>query len=553
MLEIRQLHVSYGDTHVIQGVDLKLKSGEVLGICGESGTGKTTLGLALMGVLGKRDANVRLTGDILFQGENLLSLTPERTREVQWKRVAMIFQNVADALNPVMTVIDQVAEPLITRLGMHKKEAQDLAAEKLKRVMFPMRSANAFAHELSLGERQRALTAMSIACEPELLIMDEPFSALDMRSRTELIPIFRNLLAGRSGIFISHDMDILSELCDRTAVLYGGMIIEQGIAREVMAEPLHPYTRGLLRSFPGIHRSKDLQGIRGRAEFVKQGCPFEPRCTQSIENCRVQRPQLKSIFHRQVACHRNGVIRLLEAREVSKSFKNRKILDNVSFVLMEGETLGLIGPSGAGKTTLANIIMGLTTADNGNILLEEERVEKRDLQFARKVQMIFQAPADALSHRLNVLEAVREPLDIQRLGTTRERLKKVRRVLEEAELPADDDFLRTYPHHLSGGEAQRVVIARSLVLDPKLLIADEPTASLDPSVQAKIMNVLKQIQEDRGLGILFITHNLALARKICDHIAVLDNGCIQVSGRAEQVLPGILAATRPRKINGKHS
>lgn len=540
MLEIRQLHVSYADKSVLQGVDLKLNRSEVLGICGESGTGKTTLGLAVMGVLGKRAANARLSGEILFSGQNLLALTPEKIQALQWEKIAMVFQNVADALNPVMTVVDQVAEPLTAHRSMPKKEARDVAMEKLRTVRFPLDSACAFAHELSLGERQRALAAMSIVCDPRVLILDEPFSALDMRSRAELIPVYRDLLQDRAGIFISHDMDMLSQLCDRTAVLYGGMIIEQGPVQDVMTEPIHPYTRGLLRSFPGMQRSKDLQGIRGRAGFVKKGCPFEPRCTQSIDMCRNQRPELKPVSGRQVACHRNGVIRLLEARQIVKSFKHRKILDNVSFALMEGETLGLVGPSGAGKTTLASIIMGLAPADSGSILVEEKTIGKRDQAFARQVQMIFQAPADALSHRLTVLEAVREPLDIQRMGTQEERRNKVCRVLEEAELPADDDFLNTYPHHLSGGEAQRVVIARSLVLDPKLLIADEPTASLDPSVQAKIMNVLKQIQEDRGLGILFITHNLALARKICDHIAVLDNGCIQLSGRAEQVLPELI-------------
>jgi peptide/nickel transport system ATP-binding protein len=543
MLEINNLTVGYKEKEVLRGIHLSVESGEILGICGESGTGKTTLGLALMGVLRERDGNVRVSGEILLNNRDLLSMPTEDVREMQWKDIGMIFQNVATALNPVMSVIDQVAEPLSTRCGISRKTALTTAAEKLHLMNLPDHAAQSFPHELSLGERQRALAAMSIVCDPGLLIMDEPFSALDMASRSRLIPVYQRLLRERTGIFISHDIDMLARLCTRIAILYGGMIVEQGAAEKIISEQRHPYTRGLFRSFPSMQRTRDLQGIRGRARFTASGCPFHPRCTQSVDQCRKVRPGLQRISGRQVACHRGGVIRLLEICRISKTYKRRKVLDAVSLHLLEGETLGLVGPSGAGKSTIANIITGLVSADSGGILIEQKPVKKRDREFARTVQMIFQAPADALSHRLTVQEAVREPLDIQKYGDAEFRLQKVKTVLKEAELPTDDDFLNTYPHHLSGGEAQRVVIARSLVLDPRLLLADEPTASLDPSVQAKIMNVLKNIQENRGLGILFITHDIALARKICDHLAVLENGRITASGRTEEILTRLLPAT----------
>jgi len=269
---------------------------------------------------------------------------------------------------------------------------------------------------------------------------------------------------------------------------------------------------------------------------VTRGCPFFGRCTQAIEVCGKETPRLRQLDGRLLACHRGGIIPLLTVRGLSKSFNGLRILSDVDLTVFEGETLALVGESGAGKTTLAKCLVGLLEPDGGEVRLEGVRAEKKDRAFHRKVQMIFQNPREAVSHRMNVLQAVREPLDVQKIGPAGEREQRVKAALRDAELPDDDAFLHCYPHHLSGGEIQRVVIARALVLEPEVLIADEPTSFLDASVQAKIMKLLNTLQERRGLSMLLITHDIALARKASDRIAVLREGRIVETGPTGGVL-----------------
>jgi len=286
--------------------------------------------------------------------------------------------------------------------------------------------------------------------------------------------------------------------------------------------------------------TKDLQGIRGRMEFFDTGCPFYPRCTQSIGICGEEAPGLEENDGRLIACHRGGIIPLLEVRNLSKSFDSHslKAVDSVDLTLYEGETLALVGETGSGKTTTAKTIIGLFEATEGQIYLEGKRIlnHDRDKNFYRKVQMVFQNPVESVSHRLSVREAVREPLDIQKLGDRAERESRVRHILEEVELPSTETFLNKYPHQLSQGEAQRVAIARALILNPKLLIADEPTSALDASTQAKVVKLLLNLQEKRGISILFITHNLALARKISDRLAVMLRGSIVEEGPSNEIV-----------------
>ncbi len=535
MLEISNLRVRYGESEVLKGINLKVDRGEILSIVGESGTGKTTLGLSIMGLLRERSANASVEGKILLGGVNIRELDERELRRIRWRRISMVFQNAEDALNPLYTVLDQVKEPLA-------KVCSDEAAEKkarhlLETVGFPPNRIGAYPHQLSLGEKQRALIAMAFICDPDVVILDEPTSSLDLISRGDIIRLLRELGENRAMLLITHDLATAARLSDRTAVLYGGYILELAPTQLLLSEPRHPYTRGLIRSYPDMRRTKDLQGMKGRVEFVEKGCPFYPRCTQAIETCLIKEPELNEIGDgRWIACHRGGIIPLLEVRGLTKSFDTFRAVDSVDLTLFEGETLALIGESGAGKTTLARLIMGLLEPTEGEILLEGKRVGERGKEFFRKVQMIFQNPRESLSPRLNVLEAVREPLDVQGIGAKEERRERVKAVLEEVELPSDERFLSRYPHELSGGEVQRVVIARALVLNPKLIIADEPTSSLDPSVQAKIMKLLNDIQERRGLGMLFITHDVALARKISDRVAVMRSGRIVEEGRSELIL-----------------
>jgi peptide/nickel transport system ATP-binding protein len=531
LLEIRDLRVSYGNDTVLNGVDLDLTDGETMAIIGESGTGKTTLGMSIM-----RLAEAKIQGSIRFNGQDLLSISDREIEEIRWNRIAMVFQNVNNVLNPVHSVLDQVAEPMTEHKLRGKDEARISAGELLEHFGLPRTRFSAYPHQLSGGEQQRVLLAMSLANDPELLIMDEPLSSLDVTTRQELGDLLRNIDGHRSKLVITHDLDTASRLSEKLAVLYGGRIVETGLTQEVLRNPRHPYTRALIRAYPNMTTVKDLQGIKGRMSRPVSGCPFHPRCTQAIEKCSKEIPPLTQTRGRWVACHRGGIITLLSVVNLSKSFDSIKAVDSVSLHIEAGETLALVGQSGSGKTTLARIIMGLYPASEGGIYLEDKKVMSRGKDFYKRVQMIFQNPGESLSHRLSVLELVMEPLEVQKIETGEQRLEKAIQTIGEVELPQTERFLHTYPHHLSGGEMQRVAIARALVLDPELLIADEPTAFLDASVGAKILKLLLNLQEHRGLSILYITHDIAAARKVSDRIAVMLEGRITEEGPSNEIV-----------------
>ncbi len=530
MLEIDGLCARYDDREVLRKINLQLELGDSLAIVGESGAGKTTLGLAIM-----RLGGARLEGDIRFFGKSLLKLSDDELRSLRGNRMAMVFQNVEDALDPVYTAEEQVREAIAAHNRWSKDRIRERARALLKAVGLDESRFGLHPHQLSGGERQRVLIAIALANDPELLILDEPTASLDALTKADIVELLRSAMSDRISIVITHDISLASSLCERMAVLYSGMILELGRTADLIKNPRHPYTRGLLRSYPSMNTTKDLQGIPGKTVPLINGCPFHTRCTQKIEICSTETPRLMEINGRLLACHRGGIIPLLQLVDVCKSFNGFAAVSNVSLTLYEGETLALVGESGSGKTTLAKIIMGLIEPDSGEILLEKERM-RWDAGFYRRVQMIFQNPKESISHRLNVLQAVREPLDVQRIGDEEYRMKAAKEALENAELSTDPEFLSRYPHQLSGGEAQRVAIARALVMRPKLLIADEPTSALDPSVQAKILRLLMDLQERMGLSILFITHDIALARKVSDRIAVMLKGGIVEEGPSGEIL-----------------
>lgn len=549
-LSIRGLNVSFGKTQILRGVDLHLERGDCLALVGESGGGKTTLGLAIMGL-----ARGSASGEISFRGKDLLRISQEELRELRGRDIAMVLQNVEDALDPVQRIKDQIAEAIMVHSSVSARDADTLALQHLHSVGLNRGKARMYPHQLSGGEKQRVLIAMALVNDPDLLILDEPTASLDALTKADIIGLFRSAILERICIVITHDLSLAASLADKMAVLYAGRIMEMGSTGDLLRNPRHPYTRGLIRSYPAMTATKDLQGIPGRMAHGLPGCPFHERCTQRIDICSLQAPPQMEEDGRVIACHRGGIVPLLEIENLSLAFGSFSALQGVSLSLYEGETLALVGESGSGKTTLSKVIMGLHEASSGDVILEGRIVNKWDDEFYRRVQMIFQNPKESVSHRMNVVDAVQEPLQVQRNGCHEARLERAKEVLELVELPNDDDFLKRYPHELSGGEVQRVAIARALALAPKLLIADEPTSALDPSVQAKILKLLMNLQEKMGLGMLFITHDIALARKISDRIAVMHSGQIVEEGATNEILTNPQHAYTRRLVNcalGKH-
>lgn len=565
MLYIQNLEVSFGSRKVLQGISLELNKGEALAVVGESGAGKTTLGLAVSGMIGRPDAGSgrsrqggRTEGKILFQGKDILQAPEEELRQLRWNRIAYVFQNVVNALNPVLPVIDQVAEPVWTHGLGTKRQAWERARTMLEKTGLEAAKAKKYPHQLSGGELQRSLLAMALINEPDLLILDEPTASLDPVIKKEILTILKEAAQNCAVLLITHDLAVASALSQRTAVLYQGLVLEEGPSEKVLQTPHHPYMRALLRSYPNMTTTKDIQSIKQVSGEDLPGCPFQTRCTQAIEICREAVPELKQIsiglqsgpsdsspvlFKNvsKVACHRGGIVPSLIVHKFKKKYNASFTLQETSFILFEGETVALVGQSGSGKSTIARLIMGLEDPDQGNLLLEERKAAfPREPDFYSKVQMVFQNPYDAFNSRLTVLEAVTEPLAIQKKVSKEERNGQGRKVLQEVGLPTTADFLESYPGHLSGGELQRLAIARALIVDPEILVADEPTSALDAIVQARVIKLLMDLQEQRGLGILFITHDLALARKIADRIIVLDNGIQVEQGLSWEI------STRPK-------
>lgn len=529
MLEIKNLTVRYDEVEVLRGIDLQLEAGEVLGIIGESGAGKTTLVSTLMGL-----CPGKVEGRISFLGEDILTYSEENWRRLRWNEIAMVFQDAGRALNPVLTVREQLVEPLVEHNLVCLAEAKARVLKTLAAVGLPEHIASLCPHQLSGGEKQRVLLAMALVNRPRVLLLDEPASALDAITKTEMLALLRQVSREMTVVLVTHDLSVAAKLADRIAVLYAGRLLELGPAASLLEYPRHPYTRGLLRSYPNMATTKDLQGIPGTRDNLDRGCPFASRCTQKIALCEDTAPGLEWSGDRQIACHRGGIVSLLQVKGLRKQYGHLHAVKGVSLSLDEGETLALVGETGSGKSTLAKCIIGLEAANSGEIHFQGEPL-RRDKEFYQRVQMVFQNPQDCISHRLTVREAVLEPLQIQGIGIPRDREATVKKALAEVELPGTGTFLETYPHHLSGGELQRVAIARALVLNPRLLIADEPTSALDASVQAKIMKLLLNLQEQRGLALLFITHDLALARKISDRVAVMLSGCIVETGATSEV------------------
>ncbi len=551
LLEVEDLHVRYRSeagraVHALRGLSITLRCGETLGIVGETGSGKSTLAHTLMGLV----AAGNVEGRISFGGHPLLVRDEEAMRGLRWRRIALVFQTAGTGFDPVYQVGEQVSEPLQVHRGYSRREAILRARELWQEVGLPAERFDHYPHQLSGGEKRLAMLAMALVCDPELLILDEPTAGLDTLTRTQVLTLLRRLRRQRhlTMIIITHTLSDLPGLADRTLILYAGRAAELGPTGDVLSVPRHPYSWGLINAYPSMGRARDLWGVRGDSPDPASpppGCPFSPRCTQATEQCGMEMPELAIHDGRLVACHLGGLRTLLEARCLRKFFRGQggqqlQAVRDAGLKLLEGEVAALVGQTGSGKSTLAKMLVGLIEPDGGEVLLEGQSLgslrgsQLRDAR--RRLQMVFQDPFDALSPRLSILELVREPLDIQGRFSWETRADMARDALTEVRLFTTSDFLSKHAHELSGGQLQRVAIARALVVKPKVLIADEPVSMLDASEQARLLRLLKDLQNEHGMGLLLISHNMALVRKIADRILVMEKGVIVEEGPADRVI-----------------
>jgi peptide/nickel transport system ATP-binding protein len=542
LVEVTHLAVRFdGEVDALRGVSFSLERGESLAIVGESGSGKSTLALSLAGLVQPPEAR----GSVRVEGVELLGASDETLRAVRWAKVALALQG--SPFNPVVAVGEQVAEPLRDRLRMGAREARGRAASLAEEVLLDPALLDRYPHQLSGGERRRAALAMVLALDPALIVLDEPTAGLDPATRHDLVRRIVGLAEekGFGLVVISHDLPDAASMAKRTMVLYAGEVMEEGATGPVVFEPSHPYSWALVGAYPVMTTTKDLRPIRGRPpdpRAVPPGCPYHPRCTQAEPVCAEERPVLVRTADRAVLCHFGGLKTLLTAHEVSKSFGRGRhavqALDGVSFTLREGESVGIVGPSGSGKSTLARILSGHLALDTGFVELLGEPLPASwrgaDRLRRRRIQLIMQDPADALSPRLPVEALVGEPLDVVK-ADGRERREAVAEALESVGLPASGTFLQARTHQLSGGQLQRIALARALVAGPKVLVADEPTAMLDASEQARLLVVLRERQIEMGLGLIFVSHDLASVRKVTDRIVVLNAGRVVESGPSSEV------------------
>ena len=576
-IELQDLEIAYRvrgvDRRVLRGVSFAIGQGESYGLVGESGCGKTTAAFAIMRYL-PRNAKI-LNGSIRLNGEDMLGMGGGKVRRLHATTLSMVYQNPASALNPSIRIGPQLTE-VFELMGVAKEEALHQSEAMLHKVQIsdPQRVMRRYPHQLSGGMQQRAVIAMALAKNPTLLILDEPTTGLDATVEAEVLDLIAALRQefGTSVLFISHNLAVIAKMCERVGVLYAGRLVEEGVAEEVFRDPRHPYTVGLLRCIPRGGVRKDETALDTIPGFLPglgadlPGCVFEPRCGLAKEVCREQEPDLYPLGHgRASRCHfhdrahelprvaparlpavqaANGQP-LLEVANGSKTFKQEgqdvQALVDVSLVVRPGEVLGLVGESGSGKTTLARVLLGLTAPDEGSILeMDGERlagkVEKRSTEQVRSLQIVFQNPDGALNRRHSVRRIVGRALE-KLLGMKgRDRDKRAVELAESVRF--DQALMGAKPAQLSGGLKQRVAIARAFAGEPRIVLCDEPTSALDVSVQAAILNLLVELQTQKGVSYVFISHDLGVVRYISDRIAVMYLGRLQEVGDAETVFGG---------------
>ena len=538
ILEINNLSIVFKSQNesnkVINKVSYRLKRNEILGIVGESGSGKSVSSLAVLGLLPKKQTSFP-TGEILFNGENLLHYSNKKFQSLRGDKIAMIFQEPMTSLNPSMKCGEQVLEILQNHLKISRDEAFKEVIALFNKVQLPIPEElfNKYPHQISGGQKQRVMIAMAIACKPDVLIADEPTTALDVTVQKEIILLLKSLQieTGMSIIFISHDLSLVSEISDNIVVMFKGNVVESGTVEEVFNNPQNEYTKALINSRPSV--TERLTILPTIQDYLKNTINTE---TVSSDDRKRKHELLYASEP------------LLRVVNVEKEYLSKggfftkptifKAVNDVSFDLYEGETLGLVGESGCGKSTLGNAILQLDKATAGNIFykgVDITKLNKVSLRKLRKdIQLIFQDPYSSLNPRIPVGKAIMEPMKVHKLyANDKERKEKTLELLKRVGL--DEDHFYRYPHEFSGGQRQRIGIARTIAVNPKLIICDESVSALDISVQAQVLNLLNELKDNFGFSYIFISHDLAVVKYMSDQLVVMNRGEIEEIGDADVI------------------
>jgi peptide/nickel transport system ATP-binding protein len=523
--------------NAIKNISLEVARGEILALVGESGSGKSVTSLSILQLLPQPPAKYE-SGKIIFSenGEeviDLLNTTSKVIQQIRGHKIAMIFQEPMTSLNPVISCGKQVMESLLVHKKLSSSEAKRQTIEWFQKVKLPEPSKmfDRYPHQLSGGQKQRVMIAMAMCCQPSLLICDEPTTALDVTVQKTILQLIKELQKEKNMgvIFITHDLGVVAQIADRVAIMYKGEVVEQNNAVAIFTNAKHPYTKALIACRPALHpkgerlpvvadflsENKEEKNVTAATEILKEK---SNKVLVDVQNLSIQFPSKTNLF--------------------GKASSYFTAVDNVSFEIFKGETLGLVGESGCGKTTLGRTLLRLIEPSSGKIIYNNKditKLSKTQTKILRKdVQLIFQDPYSSLNPRLTIGAAIAEPMQVTGIEkTSRERKKKVAALLDRVDLSSK--MMNRYPHEFSGGQRQRIVIARALALSPDFLVCDESVSALDVSVQAQVLNLLNELKKDLGLTMLFISHDLSVVRYMCDRIMVMNKGRIIESGLAEDI------------------
>ncbi len=572
ILTVKNLEITYTVNGrripAVRRVSFDIKAGETFGLVGESGSGKSTIAYSVVQYLASNGEVSE--GKILFCGDDLTKFKYKDLLKIRGAEIALVPQDPLTSLNPSHKVGDQVAEVLKIHTLLNDKEIRSRVIEILNEVHIPMAeiTAQKYPHQISGGQQQRVLIAMAFCTNPKLLIMDEPTTGLDVTTQARILSLINKMKSkyNTAVLYITHDMGVVKNICDRVAILYAGEIVNEGTVKEIFEKPAHPYTQSLMECIPSTYKKeeynvklKTIKGFLPNLGELTSSCIFAPRCKHVQKRCREQIPPVLNLsktgkvkcFFEELPKTEEEILEksekldieykdLLQVKNLIKFFPtpmgNSRAVDDVSFTCKKGEIIGIVGESGCGKTTIARCIVGLTQKNGGDIIFDNKAlgiVAKREKDLSRKIQMVFQNPEATLNPQKTVEQIIERPLILYNIVPKEKRKEKVLELLDMVNLR--DIYLNRYPHEISGGEKQRVGIARAFASNPELIILDEPISSLDVSVQAGILNILHELQRKHGTTYIFIGHNLSIIRHLCNRIIVIYLGQICEIGTPQEI------------------